>query len=44
MKAKKQNNNAVLQKVIRKPVKKALACGGCSGSSSDKKGQVKIFC
>lgn len=25
-------------KVIRKPVKKALACGNCQGSSSDKKG------
>lgn len=38
---KKQDNNVTLRKVVRKPVKKALACGGCSGSHSDKKNLVK---
>lgn len=37
----KKKQNVTLRKVVRKPVKKALACGGCSGSHSDKKNIVK---
>ncbi len=38
---RKQDSNVTLRKVVRKPAKKALACGGCSGSHSDKKNLVK---